>query len=259
MSAKGIREIEALRLMYGRFRSVFILVGLLSLSLTVYLALKAVTGHLSSYDIIVIAFLVLASLALCVAQVRILRALSTEAAQRIETIALFDDLTGVYNYRFMDHRLREEIARCERYGRPLSVIYIDMDHFKLVNDRHGHQTGNEVLHEIGEVLKANARTNDLVGRLGGDEFFAILPETRVEDAVAVAERFARAVRTLRYRTRDGTMIDYLRLSIGLAGYPRNATETDALLAASDRAMYRAKQSGGDTIEVASISENLAQV
>jgi len=255
MSQHGIQELKTLRLMHSRFRSIFVLLGLLSLCLVVYLSLRAMTGRLYPHDIVYIALLVLASLALCVAQVRCLRVLSLEATRRIETMALFDDLTGVYNYRYMDFRLREELSRSDRTGRPVAVIYIDLDRFKQVNDKHGHQVGNEVLRRVGRLLKSNARSHDLVGRLGGDEFFLILPETRVEETTVVAERLRKAMHHLVYRSREGTTIDYLRVSIGIAGYPRDAEDVDELLNQADRAMYMAKKEGGDAVTLATVPES----
>ena len=254
MSDSGIPELQQLRKLHKRFRTIFVMLGLLSACLVTYLATRAATSELGWVDISVIGLLVFATLALSMAQMGCLRVLSNQAANQIEVMALFDDLTGVYNYRYMDYRLHEEISRANRSGRPLSLIYVDLDKFKRVNDLHGHQMGNDVLHRVGRVLKSSARDTDLVGRLGGDEFLVILPDTYSEQAQIVADRFCQALRTLRYRSREGIEIDYLRLSAGVAEYPRHAEDIDGLLSCADHAMYAAKKSGGDTFRVAPIPE-----
>jgi len=257
VSGKGIREIQALKSVYSRFRSIFVLLGLLSLCLTTYLCLKAISGQLTPFDILIVGLLALACIALCIAQVRCLRTLSSEAARRIETLALFDDLTGVYNYRYMQYRLKEELTRSKRHKRPLSVVFVDLDRFKDVNDQHGHREGDEVIKQVAQLLRSKTRSDDLFGRLGGDEFFAILPETNIKEAITIAERLCQSLRSFSHKTPDGRTIHNIRLSAGVASYPDVASDIDALLVAADRAMYGSKRNGGDQFTVATPLEHVA--
>ncbi|MGC8842189.1 MAG: diguanylate cyclase, partial [Candidatus Sumerlaeaceae bacterium] len=126
---------------------------------------------------------------------RIRDALETIRAQRdmMEALALLDPLTGVYNRRALEGRLRDEFERACRYRRPLSLIFFDLDHFKRVNDRYGHDVGDEVLRSFARRLQEFLRTSDIVARYGGEEFCVILPETEEKDAFAVAQRIREAV------------------------------------------------------------------
>lgn len=162
---------------------------------------------------------------------------------RLALSASVDGLTGVWNRARIDQFLADEIARARRYGTPFSVILMDIDHFKLVNDTHGHGVGDSVLRQFASVLRENVRSVDRVGRLGGEEFLIVLPETDYLHAQAAA-------RTLRQRI-NGFEFDTVQrktASFGVTQY--NGDETPgAILERVDRALYKAKQNGRDRIEV----------
>jgi diguanylate cyclase (GGDEF)-like protein len=160
------------------------------------------------------------------------------ALVRARTEAGTDPVTGAMNHRAMRRRLHEEIGRAMRTGAPLSCLLIDLDNFKLVNDRHGHQEGDRVLREVAQALVGEFRAFDRVARYGGDEFVAILPNAELESAAAAAARALQRLLTLPAReTNPG-----VGASIGVAQWqaPMN---TDALLAACDAALLRSKRQG----------------
>ena len=183
-------------------------------------------------------------------QAVLLTRVTDEVDTKVASLIRFDGLTGVYNYRYLEQRLDQEIARSDRRAHQVSVIYVDSDNFKLVNDRHDHQVGNQVLRQLAELIRDAVRTNDLVGRLGGDEFLAVLPETSLAEAEIVAQRILERVRNTRFVTSSGEIIDFLTVSLGLCCYPDIARTRDELVTLADHAMYEVKAQGGDRIVVA---------
>jgi diguanylate cyclase (GGDEF)-like protein len=164
-----------------------------------------------------------------------------DANERLLKLTVTDERTNLLNDRYLKRRLQEEFKRAQRYGTPLSVAMIDMDHFKKVNDKYGHDCGDQVLREFGTLLTENARTTDIVGRFGGEEFLMVLPNTDGIRAAIVAERVRRAAEERVYRYRE--LLVRVTVSIGVASYPANAalTSDEALLKAADTALYRAKE------------------
>jgi diguanylate cyclase (GGDEF)-like protein len=171
------------------------------------------------------------------------------ALQKAEALSVTDDLTGLYNSRYLNLVLRREEKRSLRSGRPLSVLFIDMDGFKDVNTGHGHLAGSKALVEAAAVIRGCARETDVVARFGGDEFSLILPDTGREGAVAVAERIRDRLRAFHFLESDGLSLR-LTASIGIASLPEATESAEELLKAADRAMYRVKGSGKDGIHVA---------
>ncbi len=171
------------------------------------------------------------------------------ALQRAEALSVTDDLTRLYNSRFLNLVLRREAKRASRSGRPLSVLFIDMDGFKTVNDRHGHLAGSKALVEAAAIIRGSARETDVVARFGGDEFSVILPDTGREGAVAVAERIRDRIRAFEFLAPDGLTVR-LTASIGIATLPDVAGSAEELLRAADTAMYRVKDAGKDGIHIA---------
>jgi diguanylate cyclase (GGDEF)-like protein len=162
----------------------------------------------------------------------------------VASMALTDGLTNLANRKHLDSQLVEEIARARRYGRELSLLMIDVDHFKHVNDVHGHVGGDSVLRRIGSVLQQRLRPGDKAGRYGGEEFCAILPETGRTDAARVAESL-RAKLAEELFVADGKSIS-VTVSIGVAVLEPEMHYTD-LYRAADQRMYRAKEQGRDRV------------
>lgn len=160
--------------------------------------------------------------------------------RQLEKMAITDDLTALYNYRYF-HTCLDQALNRQRQGY-LSLLLADIDHFKEVNDTHGHGTGNEVLVQLAGVLQDNVRENDIVARYGGEEFAVILPDTGVEGAVHAAERIRRAVETFNFTGDDGNRV-LLTLSIGISTFPHDAAGKNELITHADRALYRAKHMG----------------
>lgn len=162
-------------------------------------------------------------------------------------LAITDELTDLYNYRFLQQRLDEEVGRADRYGKRLSFIMLDVDNFKRVNDTYGHRVGDGVLAEIGHVLKTTVREVDVVARYGGEEFSVILPETDASGAFIVAEKIREAISLTRFRDEAGERQIHVTVSIGLASYPVHAHDKETLLRAADDAVYRAKETGKNRV------------
>lgn len=184
-------------------------------------------------------------------------AVSVENARlytQAQELAIHNGLTGIYNYRYFMKQLDEEIKRAERYGRSVSLMMIDIDLFKNVNDSHGHQRGDEVLKGLAQTLVSNTRETDVVARYGGEEFCVILPETDLEAALDVAEKLRASVAKTSYAREKGNSVK-ITVSIGVAAYPGNAGNQEDLLRKSDDALYAAKtkrnmvvSAGGQTVK-----------
>jgi diguanylate cyclase (GGDEF)-like protein len=169
--------------------------------------------------------------------------------QRIKELTIVDDCSGLYNSRHMHTLLAAEIARSERYRHSFSVIFLDLDHFKNVNDTHGHLIGSRLLREIGQLLRGKLRTVDAAFRYGGDEFVIILPRTSKKDAMICARRLRQALNEAVFFQEEGLNIK-VTASFGLAGYPEDATTKEDILRRSDQAMYLVKESTRDGIATA---------
>jgi diguanylate cyclase (GGDEF)-like protein len=168
-------------------------------------------------------------------------------AESVEKLAITDELTQVYNYRFLKTALRREIKRALRYRQDLSVIMIDVDNLKSYNDRHGHLRGSYLLREMAGLLAAQVRSWDLVAKYGGDEFTIILPQTPMEGALAAAERVRGAIESHAFPLVPAGTIT---ISLGVATFPHDAESGSTLIRASDRALYLAKRMGRNRIECA---------
>jgi diguanylate cyclase (GGDEF)-like protein len=169
--------------------------------------------------------------------------------KRAEALSVTDDLTHLYNSRYLNQVLRRETKRASRSGRPLSLLFIDLDGFKAINDRHGHLAGSRALVEAAAVIRGSARETDVVSRFGGDEFALVLPDTGADGAYAVGERIRERIAAHGFLAGDGLDI-HLTASVGVATLPDVAASAEELVAAADRAMYRVKDSGKNGIQVA---------
>jgi len=167
-------------------------------------------------------------------------------AQNVEKLAVTDDLTQVYNYRFLKSALRREIKRAGRYHQSLSLLMIDVDNLKTYNDRHGHLRGSFLLREMAGLFTAHVRSWDLVAKYGGDEFTVILPQTELAGARTAAERLRSAVEEHTFPLATPGAIT---VSIGISTFPADGTTTSALLEVADRALYLAKQNGRNRVGV----------
>jgi diguanylate cyclase (GGDEF)-like protein len=178
-----------------------------------------------------------------------------EELNRYREMSLTDSLTGLYNKRYFQVRLREEVTRANRYDLKLSLIFIDIDHFKIVNDRHGHQCGDEILKEASQLLAAGIgeldllsrlRKSDIIARYGGEEFVIILPETAAGGAATVAERLRRKVAEHTFRRCHEPV--RLTMSFGVAELSESHKELEKLIHNADQAMYAAKGSGRNVVK-----------
>ena len=169
--------------------------------------------------------------------------------KRAEALSVTDDLTSLYNSRYLNLVLRRETKRASRSGRPLSLLFIDLDGFKAVNDTHGHMFGSRALVEAAAVIRSSARETDVVARFGGDEFALILPDTGGEGAFAVGERIRERIAAHNFLAEDRLNI-HLTASVGVATLPDVAASADELMQAADKAMYQVKDSGKNGIQAA---------
>lgn len=165
-------------------------------------------------------------------------------AAKLEELATTDVLTGTYNRRKFNELILAEIERVRRYGHPLSLLVVDIDHFKRINDTYGHEAGDEVLIVLAGLIRAGIRATDSLARWGGEEFVVLSPEVSVEDATGLAERLRAAAGTYEY-----SFVGRLTASIGVAQH-RVGETPDELFARADEALYRAKEGGRDRVEVA---------
>jgi diguanylate cyclase (GGDEF)-like protein len=169
--------------------------------------------------------------------------------KRAEALSVTDDLTHLYNSRYMNLVLRRETKRASRSGRPLSLLFIDLDGFKGINDTHGHLFGSRALVEAAAVIRGSARETDVVARFGGDEFAIILPDTGGEGAFAVGARVRDKIAAHTFLSGDALAIR-LTASVGVATLPDVAASADELMHAADKAMYAVKESGKNGIQAA---------
>jgi diguanylate cyclase (GGDEF)-like protein len=167
----------------------------------------------------------------------------------LNRLATHDGLTGLLNRRELNRIMVDEAERSARFGRPFSLVMLDLDHFKRVNDEHGHAAGDQVLQETARRISAQLRKTDRVARFGGEEIAVLLIELGEEAAIEVAERLVEAVREEPYVLKDGTRLE-VTISAGLATLPRAADSAEGLMEAADAALYRAKSTGRNRFEVA---------
>jgi len=166
-------------------------------------------------------------------------------AENLERLAVTDDLTQVYNFRYLKAALRREVKRAMRFRQPLSILMVDVDNLKKYNDRNGHLRGSYLLRDIAQLFTKQVRSWDLVAKYGGDEFTVILPQTDRVGAAAVGERLRSGVAAYQFPLAEPGAIT---VSMGIANYPDDADTVPGLIEAADRALYLAKRNGRDRVE-----------
>ena len=174
---------------------------------------------------------------------------NARAVERIQELTITDDCTGLYNARHLYKTLEAEVYRSARFGHEFSVIFIDLDHFKAVNDTHGHLVGSKLLAEVGYVIKSHLRLIDYAFRYGGDEFVILLPQTSKEAALIVARRLLEVMRLSEFMATEGLKLN-VRCSMGLATYPEDAKSAHEIIRQADEMMYSVKNTTRDNIAIA---------
>lgn len=167
----------------------------------------------------------------------------------LRQLSISDDVTGLFNSRYLYQVLDTEIRRSERFGYAFSFLFLDLDHFKWVNDRHGHLVGSQLLREFGDLLQAQVRRIDWVFRYGGDEFAILLPQTSKPNARVVAQRLLETIRAQRYAAGQHTEVK-VTASIGLVAFPDDAHEAAQIARRADELMYQVKNTTRDDLAVA---------
>jgi diguanylate cyclase (GGDEF)-like protein len=171
-----------------------------------------------------------------------------DANAKLERLANTDSLTGIANRRHFLERLSAELERAARYQRPLSLVLLDLDHFKKVNDTHGHAAGDDALRKAAAVLGEVCRDVDLAARLGGEELVLLLPETDSGGAHILAERIRGKIAATVHQSPAGVRFS-VTASVGVASVGKKTTTPEALLQACDEALYRAKEAGRNRVEI----------
>ncbi|MGC2696600.1 MAG: sensor domain-containing diguanylate cyclase [Candidatus Angelobacter sp.] len=174
---------------------------------------------------------------------------NARAVEKIQELTITDDCTGLYNARHLYKTLEAEVYRSARFGYEFSVIFLDLDHFKHVNDTYGHLVGSKLLQEIGFKIKSQLRLIDYAFRYGGDEFVILLPQTDKHSALVVAKRIQDMMRKTVFLAEDGLNLN-VRCSMGLATYPEDAKSSHEIIRQADEMMYMVKNSSRDNIAVA---------
>ena len=165
--------------------------------------------------------------------------------KKIEKIAITDSLTEVHTRRYIMDRLQEEIHRSSMRKIKMSFLMVDVDYFKSINDKFGHLTGDQVLREVGTIIKETIREIDIAGRYGGEEFCAVLPDTDRDGAKYVAERIRQATEEAEIKAYDNTV--KITVSVGVSTYPEDAKKAEELIDKADWALYRSKKQGRNRV------------
>jgi len=163
--------------------------------------------------------------------------------RQFREMAIRDGLTGLFNHRYGEERLSEEVDRARQFGRELSVLFIDIDHFKHFNDTNGHQAGDEVLRRLGKLMARSARDTDTVARWGGEEFIFVAPETDTKRACKIAESLRLQVAEHAFPFAKNQPLGHVSLSIGVSAFSAEVGDAENLLRLADKAVYRAKDTG----------------
>ncbi len=174
------------------------------------------------------------------------------ARERMKQLSITDDLTETYNYRYFMESLELELRRAERYEYPISLMMLDIDHFKIYNDTHGHMAGDKVLREVASLIKVTVRHTDILARYGGEEFAVILIKTSLDEACQVAERVRKAVEDLTIDHEDTQPEGQLTVSVGVSTLCSQVSSMKELIKTADDALYEAKRAGRNRVAISQI-------
>lgn len=166
---------------------------------------------------------------------------------RIQILSVTDYLTGIYNRRYLFDKLAEELNRSSRYQRKLSLLMLDIDHFKNYNDNHGHQQGDYLLKELAQLLTRSIRQPDFVARYGGEEFVVVAPETDKEQGVKLAEKIKMAIEEYPFKMKESQPNGRITVSVGVVEFPEGGSNADELVGKADVALYLAKDMGRNKV------------
>ncbi|MFK8138075.1 MAG: diguanylate cyclase [Bdellovibrionales bacterium] len=183
---------------------------------------------------------------------------NAEMKKRIHDMAIKDPLTGLYNRRFFNQRMEEEIARSRRSKYPVSLVYLDIDHFKKYNDQNGHQMGDVLLKQISALMKKSTRKSDLVARMGGEEFCFILPHTDGQGAAIKAEKIRRIVEKTPFPNAEKQPMGFVSISLGVSEYPSSSHDVESLVKAADDALYQVKETTRNKVCLAAAPEGFTK-
>jgi diguanylate cyclase (GGDEF)-like protein len=178
-----------------------------------------------------------------------------ELRERLQNMAIKDPLTELYNRRFLDEALSRELLIAERKKTKVCVAMVDIDHFKKVNDTHGHPAGDVILKQVGRHLANAVRRSDIVCRYGGEEMLLVMPDCELDEGVRKASAIRESIKSMVLRS-DGVELPSITVSIGVAIYPDNAQDRIELVSAADQALYKAKKSGRDRVVVAETTDRV---
>ena len=177
------------------------------------------------------------------------------AKERLRQLAITDGLTGLYNHRYFKEFLMRELDRAKRHRLNVSIVMIDIDHFKHYNDTHGHQAGDELLKQIAQLFKDNIRKIDLAARYGGEEFALVLLETNKRAGSVVAEKIKNLIDEYPFMHEETQPNGKVTVSMGVASFPEDATEFDDLIRIADQRLYQAKQRGRNQVVVEDLNNS----
>jgi diguanylate cyclase (GGDEF)-like protein len=178
--------------------------------------------------------------------------------KRIHDMAIKDALTGLHNRRYFNEKLDEEMSRSRRTKLPVSLVYMDIDHFKKYNDQNGHPMGDVLLKMIASILRKTSRKNDIVSRIGGEEFTIILPHTNKIGAAIKAEKLRRTIEGTKFPNGEKQPLGFISMSLGVSEYPSMASDAEGLVKSADEALYRVKETSRNKVCMAIPPEGFEQ-
>lgn len=170
-------------------------------------------------------------------------------SKELKTLVNIDELTGLYNYRYFQEFLQKSIDYANKEKQEVSLLFMDIDYFKTFNDVNGHQAGDLILKEIGEIMKACIRSSDVVARYGGEEFAVILPNTTEDEAVKIGERIRLSIQNTYFKGQENQPNNNVTISIGVSSYPNRSSSKHQLISTADDALYRAKVFNRNRVEL----------